>query len=71
MNLVPSAKPRRDRGMTFREFSDRFDISERTTSRLVAAGKVRAIQISPRRKVIMESEFERIAREGINQQASA
>lgn len=71
MDLIASTKSRRDRGMTFREFADRFDISERTTSRLVAAGKIRAVQISQRRKVIMESEFERIVREGIDQQASA
>lgn len=71
MELALSAKPRRDRGMTLREFADRFDISERTTLRLVAAGKVRTVQISARRKVIMESEFERIVREGLDQQASA
>lgn len=71
MDLVPSTKPPRDRGMTFREFADRFDISERTASRLVAAGKIRAVRISQRRKVIMESEFERIVREGIDQQAQA
>lgn len=56
---------RRRRVYTIPQFADEMGISERTVWRLIAAGKIKTIDVSLGRRAITDEELERIATRGI------
>ena len=63
--LPPQHKLRGRRVHSVPQFSAELGVSERTTWRLIAAGKIKAIKISIGRTGIPDEELERIAAEGV------
>ena len=63
--FLSQSKLRRRRVHSVPQFSAELGVSERTTWRLIAAGKIKAIKISIGRTGIPDEELERIAAEGV------
>jgi excisionase family DNA binding protein len=65
VKVAKSAPHLFDRALSLRQAAQALAISERTLARLIAAGKVNAVRVSDRRRIIAESEIERIINGGI------
>ncbi len=49
-----------NRGRSKREAAEVLGVSERTLERQIAAGRVKAVDVSPRRRIITDDEIARI-----------